>query len=78
MPAAKVAVVRARIDPGLKEQATRVLETMGLTVSDVLREVLVRVANDKELPFQVRTALGAVRDARVGTQAPQSRTPDGT
>ncbi len=64
---AKDAVVRARIDPGLKEQAARVLEAMGLTVSDVLREVMVRVANDKELPFQVRTALGGVRDAKLGT-----------
>jgi len=61
------AVVRARIDPRLKEQAARVLEAMGLTVSDVLREVMVRVANDKALPFQVRTALGGVRDVRIGT-----------
>jgi DNA-damage-inducible protein J len=64
---AKDAVVRARIDPELKEQAARVLEAMGLTVSDVLREVLVRVANDKALPFQVRTSLGAVRDVKIGT-----------
>ncbi len=63
----KDAVVRARIDPRLKEQATRVLEAMGLTISDVLREVMVRVVNDKELPFQVRTALGAVRDVKIGT-----------
>jgi DNA-damage-inducible protein J len=64
--AAKDAVVRARIDPRLKEQAARVLEAMGLTVSDVLREVMVRVAHDKELPFQVRTALGGMRDVRIG------------
>jgi addiction module RelB/DinJ family antitoxin len=64
---AKDAVVRARIDLGLKEQAARVLEAMGITVSDVLREVMVRVANDKELPFQVRTSLGGVRDVKIGT-----------
>lgn len=63
----KDAVVRARIDPELKEQAARVLEAMGLTVSDVLREVMVRVASDKELPFQVRTPLGRVRDVKIGT-----------
>jgi len=63
----KDAVVRARIDPGLKEQAARVLEAMGITVSDVLREVLVRVATDKALPFQVRTSLGAVRNVQIGT-----------
>ena len=51
-------IVRARIDTGLKEQASRILEGMGLTVSDVLREALVRVAEDKRLPFPVRTSLG--------------------
>jgi addiction module RelB/DinJ family antitoxin len=64
---AKDAVVRARIDPQLKENAARVLQAMGLTVSDVLREVMVRVANDKELPFPVRTSLGGVRDVKIGT-----------
>jgi addiction module RelB/DinJ family antitoxin len=64
---AKDAVVRARIDPALKKQAARVLEAMGITVSDVLREVLVRVANDKALPFQVRTSLGGVRGVKIGT-----------
>lgn len=63
----KDAVVRAGIDAGLKERAARVLKAMGLTVSDVLREVMVRVANDKELPFRVRSSLGGVRDAKVGT-----------
>jgi addiction module RelB/DinJ family antitoxin len=67
MATAKDAVVRARIDPGLKEQAARVLEAMGLTVSDVLREVMVRVANDRELPFQVRTSLGGLRTVKVAT-----------
>ncbi|HTY48293.1 MAG TPA: type II toxin-antitoxin system RelB/DinJ family antitoxin [Steroidobacteraceae bacterium] len=61
----KNAVVRARIDQALKEQAARVLASVGLTVSDVLREVLVRVARDGELPFEVRTPLGGVRDVRI-------------
>jgi len=63
----KDAVVRARIDPRLKEQAARVLEAVGLTVSDVLREVMVRVAHDRALPFPVRTALGGVREVRIAT-----------
>jgi DNA-damage-inducible protein J len=70
-PSAKDAVVRARIDPDLKEQASLVLQAMGLTVSDVLREVLVRVAQDKALPFQVRTSLGAVRHVQFGTITPR-------
>jgi addiction module RelB/DinJ family antitoxin len=63
----KDAVVRTRIDPGLKKRATQVLEAMGLTVSDVLREVMVRVANDQELPFPVRTSLGGVHEVKIGT-----------
>jgi addiction module RelB/DinJ family antitoxin len=63
----KDAVVRARIDPVLKEQAARVLAAMGITVSDVLREVMIRVANDKALPFPIRTSLGGSRDVKIAT-----------
>ena len=37
-------VVRARIDPELKREATAVLSAMGLSVSDAIRMMLVRVA----------------------------------
>jgi DNA-damage-inducible protein J len=52
MPAADV--VRARIDTGLKKEATAVLSAMGLSVSDAIRLMLVRVVSDKALPFDVR------------------------
>ncbi|HEX3709506.1 MAG TPA: type II toxin-antitoxin system RelB/DinJ family antitoxin [Pseudolabrys sp.] len=45
------AVVRARIDERIKNEATAVLGAMGLTVSDAFRLLLVRVAKDKALPF---------------------------
>ena len=48
------AVVRSRISADVKEKATAVLEEMGLTVSDVMRIVLTRVANEKALPFDMR------------------------
>lgn len=48
------AVVRARIDGQVKERATRVLADMGLSVSDAIRLLLVRVAAEKALPFDVR------------------------
>ena len=47
-------VVRARIDGKVKEQAARVLADMGLSVSDAIRMLLVRVAREKALPFDVR------------------------
>ena len=48
------AVVRARIDGRTKKKATKVLADMGLSVSDAIRLMLVRVADEKALPFDVR------------------------
>ena len=47
-------VVRARIDGLVKQEATQVLEKMGLSVSDAIRMLLIRVAREKALPFEVR------------------------
>ena len=46
--------VRSRIRADVKEKATAVLEDMGLTVSDVVRIVLTRVANEETLPFELK------------------------
>jgi DNA-damage-inducible protein J len=43
--------VRARIDPAIKDEAAKVLAAMGLTVSDVCRMALTRVAYERRLPF---------------------------
>lgn len=43
--------VRARIDPVIKSEAAAVLAKMGLTVSDLCRMALTRVATEKRLPF---------------------------
>jgi DNA-damage-inducible protein J len=48
------AVVRSRIDADVKDRAAVVLGRMGLTVSDAVRIVLTRVANEKELPFDLK------------------------
>ena len=48
------AIVRARIDGQVKEKATTVLAEMGLSVSDAIRMLLVRVAAEKALPFEAR------------------------
>ena len=45
-------VVRARIDENVKAEASAVLATMGLTVSDAFRLMMMRIANDKALPFE--------------------------
>jgi DNA-damage-inducible protein J len=67
---AAVDVVRARIETGLKREATAVLSAMGLSVSDAIRLMLVRVVSDKALPFDVRLpnaeTQAAMRDIQEG------------
>lgn len=64
------AVVRARIDEKIKEEASVVLAAMGLTVSDAFRILLVRVAREKALPFEPLVpnaeTIKAIEDARSG------------
>ncbi len=55
MTVAATALVQTRIDPALKERAAAVLEDMGLTVSDAVRILLTRVANEGALPFTLTT-----------------------
>ena len=64
------AVVRARIDEDIKNEAATVLASMGLTVSDAFRMMLTRVATEKALLFDPLVpnaeTIAAMRDARRG------------
>jgi DNA-damage-inducible protein J len=64
------AVVRARIDEDTKEEASAVLASMGLTVSDAFRILLTRVAREKALPFKPLVpnakTIAAMKAARRG------------
>jgi DNA-damage-inducible protein J len=64
------AVVRARIDEAVKEEATAVLGAMGLTVSDAFRLLLTRIAREKALPFEPlvpnQETIEAMKAARRG------------
>src|SRR3546814_18986789 len=51
---AATAFVRARIDETLKDEAAAVLAELGLTVYDVVRMTLTRVAKDHDLPFELK------------------------
>lgn len=66
-------VVRARVETGLKKEATAVLSGMGLSVSDAIRLLLVRIAADKALPFDLRApnaeTQAAMRDIQAGKVA---------
>ena len=64
------AVVRARIDGSIKEEATAVLAAMGLTPSDAFRILMTRVAKEKVLPFAPlipnEETIAAMKEARKG------------
>ncbi len=47
--------VRARIDRVTKEMAAEALDNMGLSISDAIRALLVRVAEQRRMPFEVRS-----------------------
>ena len=63
-------MVHVRVDRKTKDRATKALAGMGVSVSDAVRVLLVRVAAEKALPFEVRvpnaTTVKAMRAADKG------------
>jgi DNA-damage-inducible protein J len=68
------AVVRARIDAHIKEEAAAIYQAMGLTISDAVRMMLVRTVADHTLPFDPlvpnQTTIDAMKAARRGELVP--------
>ena len=64
------ALVQTRINGAVKDEASAVLATMGLTVSDAVRLLLTRVAHDKALPFEPlrpnAETIAAMEEERAG------------
>ncbi|MGB6118171.1 MAG: type II toxin-antitoxin system RelB/DinJ family antitoxin [Mesorhizobium sp.] len=56
-------VVRARVDTQTKERATAALDAMGLSVSDAIRLLMIRIAQEQRLPFDVKVAKPATARA---------------
>jgi DNA-damage-inducible protein J len=63
-------LVQTRIDGAIKEEAAAVLAAMGLTVSDAVRLLLTRIAQEHALPFDPlipnATTIAAMMEARRG------------
>ena len=47
-------MVHVRVDEKTKQRAAKTLAGMGLSVSDAVRMLLVRVAAEKALPFEAK------------------------
>lgn len=71
------AYVRARIDQEIKDDATAVLDSLGLTVSDVMRMMLTRIAREKALPIELTRpnaeTLAAMEEAKEIARAKRER-----
>lgn len=61
--------VRARIDSVTKERAADALEDMGLSISDAIRLLMVRVADERRLPFEIKAPNSTTREAMTELEA---------
>ena len=51
-------IVRARIDQATKDRAAAALAAMGLSISDAIRLLMLRIADEKRLPFDLKVPNG--------------------
>ena len=61
--------VRARIDADTKERAADALEAMGLSISDAIRLLMLRVADERRLPFEIKVPNATTRKAIAELEA---------
>ncbi len=54
---AKTANVMTRIDPTIKEQAEKVFERLGLSMSSGIEVYLVQVAMQRKIPFELKAMI---------------------
>jgi DNA-damage-inducible protein J len=55
--------VRARIDSATKERAADTLAAMGLSISDAIRLLMLRIVDERRLAFEVKSPNAATRKA---------------
>jgi DNA-damage-inducible protein J len=61
--------VRARIDTKTKDRAADALEAMGLSISDAIRLLMLRIADERRLPFEVKIPNATTRKAIAELEA---------
>lgn len=62
-------VVRARIPAEMKDKAVETLDRMGLSVSDLIRLTMFKVAEEGRLPFAIEIPNTATRKAMAELEA---------
>lgn len=66
--------VRARIDSKTKVRATEALHDMGLSVSDAIRLLMLRIADEQRLPFEIKAPNAITKKAMKELEAGQGKT----
>jgi DNA-damage-inducible protein J len=66
--------VRARINAATKERAATALDAMGLSISDAIRLLMVRVADEQRFPFAVEVPNASTRRAIKELEAARGKT----
>ncbi len=61
--------VRARIDSETKARASDALAAMGLSVSDAIRLLMLRIADEHRLPFEIKAPSASSRQALAEIEA---------
>ena len=61
--------VRARIDTNTKKRAAEALEAMGLSISDAIRLLMRRIADERRLPFDIKAPNATTRKAMAELEA---------
>lgn len=61
--------VRARIDTNTKQRAAEALAAMGLSISDAIRLLMLRIADERRLPFEVKVPNATTRKAMAELEA---------
>jgi len=74
---AKTAIINARIEPKLKNEAETIFRQLGLTTAQALMLFFAHVRNYRGLPFELRipnaTTRRAIKNARRGTAVKKFR-----
>ncbi len=67
--ATKTAKINARMEPGLKEQAERILDELGISTTEAIRLYFKQIVHRRGIPFDIRIpnpeTKAAMEDARA-------------
>jgi DNA-damage-inducible protein J len=70
------AIVGARIDAQTKERASAALDAMGLSISDAIRLLMLRIADERRFPFAIKVPNAAARKAMKQLETGKRKTYD--